>query len=238
MLLQAALNGDRTKADHPAVPLSPEELVADAIDCVRAGAGGFHIHPRDSDGRERLDPDVVDRVVEAVRTACGVPVGVTTGAWIEPDPARRAELVKAWRAPDSATVNLSEEGSLEIMKALLSAGVGIEAGVWTVEDAKRLATSGLADRIMRICVEPVDLSAAEAVGFVEEIHAALDRLGLTAPRLQHGDGDATWVLIEDAVRRGFDTRVGLEDTLWEPNGGRTSGNAALVRAARDLGAGR
>jgi uncharacterized protein (DUF849 family) len=39
------------------------------------------------------------------------------------------------------------------------------------------------------------------------------------------------------VRRGLDTRIGLEDTLSEPNGERTAGNEALVRAARELGAG-
>jgi hypothetical protein len=38
-------------------------------------------------------------------------------------------------------------------------------------------------------------------------------------------------------RRGIDTRVGLEDTVLEPNGERTTGNAALVRAARATGAG-
>jgi uncharacterized protein (DUF849 family) len=47
----------------------------------------------------------------------------------------------------------------------------------------------------------------------------------------------TWILIEDAVRRGLDTRVGLEDTLYLPDGSHAPGNAALVRAARDLGAG-
>ncbi|HET7048205.1 MAG TPA: 3-keto-5-aminohexanoate cleavage protein [Solirubrobacteraceae bacterium] len=48
-----------------------------------------------------------------------------------------------------------------------------------------------------------------------------------------GHGEATWVLIEDAVRRGLDTRVGLEDTQYEPDRARTDGNEALVR--RQLG---
>jgi len=56
--------------------------------------------------------------------------------------ARRLALVQAWRAPDGALVNLSEPGAPEVMKALIQAGVGIEAGVWTVEDAERLAASG------------------------------------------------------------------------------------------------
>jgi len=235
--LQATLNGDLTKAAHVAVPVSVEELVRDAASCVVAGAGAIHLHPRDPKGRERLDAEVVDAVVVQVRNACGVPIGVSTGAWIERDLARRLTLVQAWRAPDYASVNVSEPGAPEVMKALLQAGIGIEAGIWTVEDFERLTASGLGGQVTRILVEPVAVSAADAVGVVEDIHKALDRLGLTAPRLQHGDGEATWVLLTDAIRRGLDTRIGLEDTLYEPNGERTTGNAALVSAARQLGAG-
>lgn len=237
MLLQATLNGGLTKAVHPAVPESVEELARDAAACARAGAGAIHLHPRDAEGRERLDAEVVDRVVVDVREACGIPVGVTTGAWIEPDVDRRVALVRGWSAPDYATVNLSEPGATRVMEALLQAGIGIEAGVWTVEDAERLAASGLGGHVLRVCVEPVELPTAGAVAFVEDIHRALDRLGLEAPRLQHGDGDATWVLLSDAVRRGIATRIGLEDTRYEPDGARTAGNEALVRAARELGAG-
>jgi aminoglycoside/choline kinase family phosphotransferase len=123
------------------------------------------------------------------------------------------------------------------MQALLRVGVGIEAGVWSVEDADRLAATGLGQSVTRILIEPVEVSSASALAVVEEIHQALDRYGFTAPRLQHGDGEATWILLEDAVRRGVDTRIGLEDTIYEPNGERTTGNAALVRAACRLGAG-
>lgn len=235
--LQATLNGDLTKAAHVAVPVSVEELARDAAACVAAGARAIHLHPRDAEGRERLDAEVVDAVVAQVRAACGVPVGVSTGAWIEPDLARRLALVRAWRTPDYASVNVSEPGATEVMRALIQAGVGIEAGVWTVEDAERLAVSGVGGQVTRILVEPVAVSAAAAVGLIDDIHTALDRLGLTVPRLQHGDGEATWVLLTDAIHRGLDTRIGLEDTLYAPDGARTTGNAALVRAARALGAG-
>ena len=237
VLLQAALNGPFGKDLHPKLPVSVDELARDAVACVAAGAQAIHLHPRDADGAERLDAQVVDAVVAAVRDACVVPVGVSTGAWIEPDPGRRLELVAGWSAPEYASVNLSEEGAADTMRTLLDAGVGIEAGVWSVEDAERLAATGLGDRVTRILVEPVDASAGDAVAVVDEIHAALERLGVTAPRLQHGDGAATWVLLRDAIRRGIDTRIGLEDTVDGPDGARAEGNAALVRAARDLGAG-
>ena len=229
-MLQAALNGDRTRDEHPAVPLSAAELARDAAACVAAGAGAIHLHPRDAEGRESAAPEVVNGVVEAVKAACGVPVGVTTGAWIEPDLERRLALVAGWTAPDYSSVNVSEEGSADVMRALLEAGVGIEAGVWSVQDAERLAASGLAARVTRVLVEPVEAGEG-ALKIVAAIHAALDAGGVTAPRLQHGDGDATWPLIEDAFRRGLDTRVGLEDTLHDPDGAVTAGNPALIRAA-------
>lgn len=239
-MLQAALNGPFTKADHPAMPVSVQELVRDAVACVAAGARAIHLHPRDPGGRERLDAQVIDEVVSKVRDACGAPVGVSTGAWIEPDLQHRLVLVRAWRSPDYASVNLSEPGATEIMRALIQVGIGVEAGVCTVEDAERLAASGLDGQITRILVEPGEehlAGAADPAALVDDIHRTLDRYGLTAPRLQHGDGRIAWVLLTDATRRGLDTRIGLEDTLDGPHGERTAGNEALVRVARELGAG-
>lgn len=132
---------------------------------------------------------------------------------------------------------MSEDGALEVMQALLGAGVGIEAGVWTVADAELLIRSGLAGRITRVMIEPVDVGPDDAVALVSAIHDVLDRNDASVPRLQHGDGDATWSLIKDAVARGIDTRVGFEDTFLLANGRRAASNAELVRAARELGAG-
>ena len=140
-------------------------------------------------------------------------------------------MIERWQEPDFASVNVSEEGAAAVMKALLVAGIGIEAGIWTVEDVELEAT-GLADRTMRVMVEPVDVRDADATAVVSAIHRELDRRRIDAPRLQHGDGESTWILLDDAVARGIATRIGLEDTLYEPDGRRTDGNAALVRAAR------
>lgn len=241
MLLQAALNGPYTKAEHPAMPVRLAELVRDAVACVAAGARAIHLHPRDAAGREQLDAATIDGTVRAVRDACGVPVGVSTGAWIEPDLSRRLELLREWRAPDYASVNLSEGGALAVVRALLAVGVGIEAGVSTVADAELLGVSGIGGRVTRILIEPgeneVGADAAAALALVGAIHATLDRFALVAPRLQHGDGRVAWPLLADAVRRGSDTRIGLEDVTVGVDGARTAGNAALVRDARGCGAG-
>jgi uncharacterized protein (DUF849 family) len=238
MLLQATLNGPLTKADHGAVPVTLEELATDASGCMAAGARAFHVHPRDGSGAETLEARVVDRVVSAVRATHGMPVGVTTGEWIEPNLEKRLQLIREWKQPDYTSVNLSEAGAVEVMQVLLATGVGIEAGVWTVEDAELLVSCGLAGRVTRVMIEPVEVSTIDALPLVAAIHDVLDRAAVTAPRLQHGDGEATWILIEDAIRRGIDTRVGFEDTLRLPDGKLASSNADLVRAAYELGAGR
>jgi len=125
------------------------------------------------------------------------------------------------------------------MRTLLAAGIGIEAGLWTPQDAETLVTCGLAGHVTRVLVEPGEAQAGknDAIPMVDAIHEILDRADVKAPRLQHGDGELTWILIEDAVRRGLDTRVGLEDTLYLADGTRARNNADLVTAARDLGAG-
>lgn len=229
MLLKACLNGARLAGEHPALPLTIEAMAADAIGCVAAGAGAIHLHPRDADGRESLAAPIVDETVRRVRRACGVPVGVATGAWVEPDPVRRAALVAAWTEPDFASVNLSEPGADVAMRTLLAGGhVGVEAGVWSIEDAERLAATGLAPRLTRVLVEVIDAPHDIAAGAARDIDAALDRLAITAPRLHHGERDATWPVLAQALALGRDTRVGLEDTLLRPDGSVAAGNAELI----------
>ncbi len=238
LLLKACLNGARAVSEHWGLPVRPTELAADAVACVRLGAGAIHLHPRDDDGAETLAAAVVDPTVRQVRDACGVPVGVATGAWVEPDPARRVALVRQWTEPDFASVNLSEPGAVEVMRALLDGGrVGVEAGVRSIDDADRLAASGVADRVLRVLVEVIDVTASTAPGHAAEIEAALDALGVTAPRLVHGEGEAAWPVLQHAVAQGRDTRIGLEDTLLRPDGSVADGNADLVGIARVLGAG-
>ncbi|MDH2427684.1 3-keto-5-aminohexanoate cleavage protein [Sphaerisporangium sp. TRM90804] len=243
MLLKACLNGSRRPGEHPLLPLTPEEAAADAVAVRAAGAGAVHVHPRDSGGRESLAAEDVGAVVAAVRAASpGLPVGVSTGLWITGgDVVRRREAVGAWaRLPEDArpgfaSVNLSEPGFHDLARTLLEAGVAVEAGVWSPEDAVALAESGLADRVLRILVEVIDPPPDEALPRAAAILHKLDDLALPGERLLHGEGTATWPLIAEAARLGLATRIGLEDTLLTPDGRRAPGNAGLVRLAMAAG---
>lgn len=230
MLIKACLNGSRKPGDHPALPITPAELAADARRAVEAGAGALHAHPRGRDGAETLDSGGCEAAAHAIRKACpGVPVGFSTAAWIEPDHARRLELIGGWvERPDFVSVNFSDPGVIELCRLLHRLGIGIEAGVWTVADAEALADSGYSRHVVRVLVEPQDIEPVEAEAGAAAISAALDHVGIDAPRLYHGSGMATWRVIEFALDAGWDIRVGLEDTLRLPDATVASGNAELV----------
>jgi len=236
MLLEVALNGSRTRTEHPAVPLAPDEHVREAKAAVAEGAGAIHVHVRHADGRESLAPEDVAATLGAIRGACpGVPVGVSTGAWIVPDTNRRLALIRAWDVrPDFASVNLHEAGAIDVIRALLDRSVGGEAGVWNAPAAHILLDSGLADRCLRVLLEPAEEPGDPRVA-LERIEAVLDRLA--RPRLLHGLDGSAWELLALASRRRYDTRIGFEDTLVLPDGTRAESNAALVAAARRLIAG-
>lgn len=231
-LIKACLNGARAASEHRALPLTPRQLAADGAAAVAAGAQALHIHPRDDDGRETL---TVNLAVRAVQAACpGVPVGVSTGAWIVPDLSTRVAAIRWWEAPAMASVNLSEDGHVEVMAALTAAGVGIEAGLWQVEDVAALQAGGFADALTRVLVEPGEEDPAAALATAQALDDALDAAGIAAPRVHHGFGIATWDVLRRAKALGHGWRIGLEDTLVLPDGRPAQSNAELVSAALAL----
>jgi len=236
VLLEAALNGSRRREEHPAVPLTARDLAIAAADAVAAGAGAVHLHVRDQDGAESVAPPDVARVLTALRSAIpDLSIGVSTGAWIVPDPEVRRRLVAAWAArPAFASVNFHEVGAEQLADLLLSQGIGIEVGLANVAGAERLAASGLAPRCLRILLEPQEQDFAAALGTVQQVESVLRQAHITLPRLLHGVDRTTWPMIAEAAARRCDTRIGFEDTLTLPDGSPAASNAVLVGAARRM----
>ena len=231
LLLEAALNGGRSPADHPAMPVTPTQLGAAAADAARAGARAVHFHVRGADGRESLAAADVACTVAEVRTQ-GVPFGISTGAWIVSDPVRRLAVVAEWTVlPDFVSINFDEEGAVELASFFLRRHVKLEAGVANPFAAEQLVRSGLANRCLRIMFEPREQVVADAMTAVAAMEAVLDAAAVRAPRLLHGVNATAWPLVDAAGARGYATRIGFEDTLTLPGGELARGNGELVRAA-------
>jgi uncharacterized protein (DUF849 family) len=96
-----------------------------------------------------------------------------------------------------------------------------------------------ADLRILVEVEAVD-TPRDACALAAAIDFVLDDGAVQSPRLHHGGGVATWHVIEAAMERGHDVRIGLEDTLIWPDGTEVADNAALVTRVAELarGAGR
>src|SRR5437588_1053687 len=236
LLVKACLNGTRTRAEHEAVPLSARELAIESHRAVAAGAGALHVHPRTPDGSKTLDPGVCGAALSAMRAACpGIPVGLSTGVWIESTPERRLSCITGWAIlPDFVSVNVSEPGTRDLCEHLLARGIGIEAGVWSAADAETFVKSGLARRCLRVLIEPTEPLPNDALSTAAAVNAVLDRHGIMLPRLLHGIEQAAWAVLETALRQGYDIRIGFEDTLDRPDGTRAQSNADLVAAAVHL----
>ncbi len=232
MLLKACLNGGRRRSDHARCPITPEELARDGEAVIAAGAGAIHVHPRDEDGDETLQGPFVAAALDVMRRHLRVPIGVTTGAWILPDPAARLRTIARWEVlPDFASVNFHEDGAEEIARALLDRGVGVEAGVGDGGAASVLATCGLGARCVRILLEPLEQELDRALDNLRDMEDRLAGLPSRVPRLLHGAEMMAWPLLGYAVAQGYDTRIGLEDTLSRHDGTLARDNADLVQLA-------
>ena len=230
ILVQAALNGNR---EHPALPRTPEELAREALAAVTAGAKSLHLHVYDGRGQETLEAEPCAAALRAVRSACpGIPISLTTFADIVPNPANRKLLISAWtELPDLVTANMGEEGILELCELLLERGIGIEAGLLSLNDAQIFVQSGIAPRCVRAMVEPLNPDPDDAVALAEAIEQTLIDSGVKIEQVHHGDGIASWAVNRRAVTRGHGIRTGLEDTAVLPDGRTASGNGELVAAA-------
>jgi uncharacterized protein (DUF849 family) len=142
------------------------------------------------------------------------------------------KLIAGWtELPDLVTANQGEEGIVELCEHLVGRKVGIEAGLLTLADAEAFVSARLADRCVRVLLEPLDPDPEEAVAHAAAMEEVLANAGIFLEQVHHGDGVASWAVNTRALSRGHGIRTGLEDTLLVPDGRPAPDNAALVRAA-------
>lgn len=233
IFLQAALNGDRI---HPGAPRTPAAIAEAARVAVDAGAQSVHVHAFDDAGLETLDRVACAKVLSAIRALCpGTPISLTTSATIVADPGERFRIVEAWKEmPDLVTANQGEAGIVELCELLLSRGVGIEAGLLTVDDARAFVRSGLAGRCRRVLIEPLNEDAEVALQHAARMEEIVVSAGITLEQVHHGYGIACWAVNRRGLERGHGIRTGLEDVTLLPDGKAARDNADLVAAAVSL----
>lgn len=241
--IMVAPNGARrTKADHPALPITPPELAETAIDCFDAGAAAIHLHVRDDHERHSLDVLRCSNAVEAVATA--VPdmlVQVTTEAAGICTVDDQERLLVGLR-PAFASISIAEimrdgvERGLAILRQAQSAGTRIQYILYSPDDVCLLAR--LRTDIIDDDREPSTLLVAGRYGVVDHatvdlvyhLHGALHAEGLTGERkwMVCAFGQGEMACLEAAISLGGHVRVGFENAIVDASGALASSNAERV----------
>ena len=105
LIITVALTGAEVKpTDTPYLPITPEDIARDAINCYKAGARIAHIHVRDSNGNPSADIDLFKKVKELINSEVPMLVQFTTGGAIGMSEDERAKVLDL--LPDMATLNM------------------------------------------------------------------------------------------------------------------------------------
>lgn len=236
MLIKIALNGARPKNQNKYIPQSLDEIGKEVKLLFENGHKVFHIHCYDEKGIESLKPEDVNNLVSMVKNISPeIQIGISSGDWIEPDLAKRKSCIKGWiNIPDFISVNIIEDDAIEISELLVSKGVKIEAGLNEKKAAEKLVESGLYKDCFRILIEPEPEILKEAIECINETEEVLDKKGVKVPRLLHGFNSVSWDILREAKRRGYDSRIGMEDTIYLENGEPVKSNLELINNAQKI----
>ncbi|CAJ0818230.1 3-keto-5-aminohexanoate cleavage enzyme [Ralstonia wenshanensis] len=145
--IAVAPNGARkTHADHPALPITPDELAACARQCVDAGAAMLHLHVRRPDGTHSLEPEDYRPAIAAVQRAVGdaLVIQITTEAVGIYTPEQQMASVRALQpeAISAALRELAPDAAHEVEAArffgeLAAARTAIQYILYSADDVVR-----------------------------------------------------------------------------------------------------
>lgn len=106
VIFTAALTGNiHTPSMSPYLPVTPEQLIDEAIRCEEAGAAVVHIHARTpEDGRPTTDVELYRKILKGIKDRSRVVVSPTTGGTAAMTPEQRIAVVRELK-PEMATFN-------------------------------------------------------------------------------------------------------------------------------------
>lgn len=246
----APVGAEVTREQTPHVPISPEEIAAEAKRSWEAGAAMVHVHGRLPDGAPTQSADVFGAIIGRVRAQTDMIVQVSTGGATGMSAEERLQPLGC--APEMATLTVGTlnfgsevfENPLPMIirfaREIRARGIRPEIEVF---DSGMLAT---ADRLVgeEILADPLHYDFV--LGVPGGIAATPANLVHLVSQIRSG---ATWTvagmgrhqlsMATLAILMGGNVRVGFEDNIYYSRGRLATSNAELVervvRLAKELG---
>ncbi len=248
LILMSAPNGARrNKADHPGLPITPDELAAEAERVADAGATLLHLHVRGDDGGHSLDPERYRSAINAVRDAIGerMVIQITTEAVGRYGPDEQIEVVRELR-PRSVSLALRElipsDDAADVDKAcafffwLRDEAIAPHFILYTADDVRRFEAfraNGIIPQqkpfalfVLGRYVDPAEVRTTDLLPFLSE-H---DR---SCPWSVCAFGSIENATSLTAAGLGGHVRVGFENNLWRADGSLAATNADLVMQIKE-----
>jgi 3-keto-5-aminohexanoate cleavage enzyme len=243
-LAVAPNGGRRSKADHPAVPVTREEIAVTAAACLEAGACMIHTHVRNRAGGHVLDVESYRTTIAAVRAEVGdrLVIQITSEALGIYRPAEQMAVVREVR-PEAVSLALrelapdsSQEGAFgDFLAWLRRESVTPQIILYSPEEAVRLA-----DLKARGVIPFNDVPVLYVLGrhTAGQRSSPADLLPFIAPGMPHfahwtvcAFGAREIACVTAAALLGGNARVGFENNLHLPDGSVAPDNASLVATA-------
>lgn len=247
-ILMAAPNGARRgKADHPALPVSIAETVAEARACRAAGAAVLHAHVRDGAGAHVLDAGLyAELLAECARAVPDLLVQVTTEAAGRYGPEAQLALIETLRPPmlSIALREIWPEGTEPAIAArayavAAEAGLHVQHILYGPQDLARLREARRAGvvpgRLAQCLLFVLGRYVSGQQALPAELHAFLEEMP-AEPWFLCAFGMKENACIAEALALGGHARVGFENNLHLRDGRLAPSTAALVREAAESAA--
>jgi 3-keto-5-aminohexanoate cleavage enzyme len=245
VVLAVAPNGGRkTKADHPALPLTSSELARAAAECLERGASMIHLHVRDAEGRHCLDPEAYRAAIASICQEVGdrLVLQITSESLDRYSPAeQRAAVLRT--NPEAVSLALRElapekaddKDFGDFLLKLKQMRIWPQIILYTPAEADRLGA------MVKQGLIPFDrLSVLYVLGRFALTRTALPRdllpfLAPDMPRFESWSvcafGRRETACFAAGALLGGHARVGFENNLSLADGARAASNAELVGAA-------
>ncbi len=117
--LEVALNGGAGRKHQPLIPVTPDEIIEDGVQCAEAGAAILHLHAYDPDtGTPTENADIYTRIIEGLRAktdAIVYPTLALTGTLEErfaPVEVLGTRGLLEWCVVDPGSVNITHGAQL------------------------------------------------------------------------------------------------------------------------------
>ena len=248
LVIAVAPNGARkTRLEHPALPISADELAEAAWNALAAGAAMIHLHVRGDDGGHSLDVARYREAIAAIRTRVGpeMIIQVTTEAVGIYSAEQQMAMVRELR-PEAVSLAIcelcppggDEEQAATFFDWLRREQISPQYILYSVEDVRRFETLREGGAI------PGERpNVLYVLGRYGDGGSSSPAAQLLQPMLAAMAGDVSWSICAfgsmetaamlRAAELGGHCRVGFENNMQLASGDTAPDNAALVTQLAD-----